>query len=183
MLERLKSSLESCPIVRRGEYNYFIHPITDGVPLLDPCLLREVACAMVSVMDLRGVDKIVTAEAMGIHIGTALSLVTDIPLNIIRKRQYSLPGEVAVHQSTGYSSGQLYLNGIEKGDRVVVIDDVISTGGTLKAVLAALESAGAEIADICIVIRRGNPSLDRPFTTLVTIDVDEHGVHVTDSCR
>lgn len=181
MLERLKSSLEACPIVRRGEYNYFIHPITDGVPLLDPSLLREVACAMVGVMDLRGVDKIVTAEAMGIHIGTALSLMTDIPLNILRKRQYNLPGEVAVHQTTGYSNGQLYLNGITKGDRVVVIDDVISTGGTLRAIVAALERAGAEINDICVVIRRGNPSLGRSFTTLVTIDVDEHGVHVIDS--
>lgn len=184
MLEHLIESLEAAPIVQRGEYNYFIHPITDGVPLLDPALLRDVACAMITVTDLQGVDKIVTAEAMGIHIGTALSLMTDIPLNILRKRSYSLPGEIAVHQSTGYSHGQLYLNGIEKGDRVVVIDDVISTGGTLKAVLAALEDAGAEIADVCVVIQRGTPDLGgRGYTALVTIDVDADGVRVIDTCR
>lgn len=183
MLERLIESLEAAPIVRRGEYNYFIHPITDGVPILDPALLRDVACAMITVTDLQGVDKIVTAEAMGIHIGTALSLMTDIPLNILRKRSYSLPGEIAVHQSTGYSHGQLYLNGIEKGDRVVVIDDVISTGGTLKAVLSALENAGAEIADVCVVIQRGTPDLGRAYTPLVTIDVDADGVRVIDTCR
>ncbi|MCG7855128.1 MAG: adenine phosphoribosyltransferase, partial [Methanoregulaceae archaeon] len=34
MLKRLIKSLETCPIVQRGEYNYFIHPITDGVPSL-----------------------------------------------------------------------------------------------------------------------------------------------------
>jgi len=32
MLERLKKSLFEAPVFKRGEYNYFIHPITDGVP-------------------------------------------------------------------------------------------------------------------------------------------------------
>ena len=40
MLERLIQSLEASPVMRRGEYNYFIHPITDGVPLLEPAILR-----------------------------------------------------------------------------------------------------------------------------------------------
>ena len=73
MLERLVTSLETCPMVKRGEYNYFIHPITDGVPIIDPALLREVCTAMVKVLDLTGVDKIVVVEAMGIHIGSILS--------------------------------------------------------------------------------------------------------------
>jgi adenine phosphoribosyltransferase len=178
MLNHLIESLQTCPIVKRGEYNYFIHPITDGVPLVDPALLREVAAAMVKVMDLDGVKKIVVMEAMGIHIGVALSLITDIPLNIVRKRSYQLPGEIAVHQTTGYSKGELYINGINEGDRVVIIDDVYSTGGTMEAVVTALEQRGAEIADICVVIRRGEPHLQRPFKALAEIDVTEHGVHV-----
>jgi len=129
MLERLIKSLENSPIVKRGEYNYFIHPITDGVPEVDPALIREVCVALIKVLDLDGVDRIIAAEAMAIPIGIALSLVTDIPVNIVRKKDYHLPGEVAVHQATGYSKGQLYLNGVERGDRVIIVDDVISTGG------------------------------------------------------
>ena len=64
MLDRLVTSLETCPMIKRGEYNYFIHPITDGVPIIDPALLREVCTAMVKVLDLTGVDKIVVVEAM-----------------------------------------------------------------------------------------------------------------------
>lgn len=179
MLERLVKSLETCPMVKRGEYNYFIHPITDGVPIVDPSLLREVGAAMLKALDLNGVTKIVVAEAMGIHIGTVLSLMTDIPLNIVRKREYKLPGEVAVHQATGYSKGELYLNGITRGDRVVIIDDVVSTGGTVKALLKALEIAGAEVVDICFAIQRGEPEIGRPFKTLVRIEVTER-VHVVD---
>jgi len=32
-LERLRASLKDCPIVRFGDYEYFVHPITDGIPL------------------------------------------------------------------------------------------------------------------------------------------------------
>ncbi|MDD4332407.1 MAG: adenine phosphoribosyltransferase, partial [Methanosarcinaceae archaeon] len=42
MLERLIDSLVKAPIVKRGEYNYFIHPISDGVPSIDPRLVEEI---------------------------------------------------------------------------------------------------------------------------------------------
>ena len=179
MLEKLTESLETCPIVKRGEYNYFIHPITDGVPLVEPALLRDVCSAMIKVLDLNGVDKIVVVEAMGIHIGSVLSVMTDIPMVVMRKREYKLPHEIPVHQKTGYSKGELYLNGVYKGDRVIIVDDVVSTGGTMKALLAALEIAGAEVKDVCIVIQRGNPDIGRPYKSLVKIEVDDR-VHVVE---
>jgi adenine phosphoribosyltransferase len=179
MLDRLVQTLETCPMVQRGDYNYFIHPITDGVPVVDPALLRDVSSAMVKMLDLNNIDKIVVVEAMGIHIGSVLSTMTDIPMTIMRKREYKLPGEIAVHQATGYSKGELYLNGIRKGDRVVIIDDVVSTGGTLRALLQALEIAGADVVDICIAIQRGDPDIGRPYKSLVKIMVDEK-VHVVE---
>lgn len=170
-------------MTKRGDYNYFIHPITDGVPICEPALLREVGCAMVRMLDLEGVDKIVVAEAMGIHIGVTLSLMTDLPLVIVRKRPYGLPGEVAIHQTTGYSKGELYLNGVSEGDRVVIVDDVCSTGGTMRAILSALDQIGAEVADICVVITRGDEDIGRPFKTLVKVAVSESGVRVVDTYR
>jgi len=116
---------------------------------------------------------------MGIHIGAVLSVMTDIPMTVMRKRAYNLPGEVAVHQTTGYSKGELYINGIKKGERVVIIDDVVSTGGTMRALLQALEIAGADVVDVCIAVQRGNPDIGRPYKSLVRIDVTEK-VHVVE---
>ncbi|HVP25206.1 MAG TPA: hypoxanthine/guanine phosphoribosyltransferase [Methanomicrobiales archaeon] len=178
MLERLIESLETCPIVKRGDYDYFIHPITDGVPQVDPALLRDVCTAMVKVLDLKDVKLFVVAEAMGIHIGTTLSLMTDIPFTVVRKRRYELPGEVAVHQTTGYSKGELYLNGVRRGDRVAIVDDVLSTGGTMLALIQALEHVGAEIADICVAIRRGKADVGRPVKSLVDIEVARGKVRI-----
>lgn len=179
MLDLLVKSLETCPMVKRGEYNYFIHPITDGVPVVEPGLLRDVCSAMVKMIDWKDVDKIVVVEAMGIHIGAVLSVMTDIPMTVMRKREYKMPGEVAVHQTTGYSKGELYINGMKKGERVVIIDDVVSTGGTMRALLKALEIAGADVVDVCIAIQRGNPDIGRPYKSLVRIEVTEK-VHVVE---
>lgn len=182
MLERLKRSLLEAPIYKRGDYNYFIHPITDGVPEVRPDLIREVVTHIIRTANL-DVDKIVTIEAMGIHIGIGLSLFTDIPLVIIRKRKYGLPGEIEVSQVTGYSKGQLYLNGISPGDRVIIVDDVISTGGTALATLGALEAAGAEVVDFVAVIERGEgaerlKAKGYAAKTMLRVDADEFGVKI-----
>ena len=188
MLERLKKSLLEAPVFKRGEYNYFIHPITDGVPEVRPELIREVTGHIVRIADLDA-DKIVTVEAMGIPIGTALSNICDIPMVIVRKRKYGLPGEIEVSQVTGYSKSQLFLNGINKGDRVVVVDDVISTGGTLLAVLKSLKIAGAVVKDIVVVIRRGDGVVrlreeGYDVKTMVDVKVDEkHVTSVTESAN
>lgn len=154
VLEKLKKTLEESPIIKKGEYNYFVHPVTDGIPLTQPEVLKEIAVAIKNHFHT-DVDKIVCIEAMGIHLATALSLETGIPFVVVRKRQYGLPGEVAVHQTTGYSQGELFINGINSGDKVLVIDDVVSTGGTMIAVLQALKNMGVEIAEVVAVIEKG----------------------------
>jgi adenine phosphoribosyltransferase len=155
MLEKLKTSLIKSPIIKKNEYNYFVHPITDGIPVVEPSILEEAAEA-ISKFGNMDVDKIVCMEAMGIHIATALSIRTGIPFVVIRKRVYGLEGEVRVHQTTGYSQGQLYINGLHKGDRIILVDDVVSTGGTMTAVLKALERMGVKVVDVVVVIEKGN---------------------------
>ncbi len=186
MLEILKKTLKESPIVKKGEYDYFIHPITDGIMLVDPDLLREVSKAIQEVADLK-VDKIVCMEAMGIHIATALSLDTNIPFVVVRKRCYELDNEVAVHQVTGYSECELYINGINEGDRILVVDDVVSTGGTMIAVLNALKSCGVEIADVITVVEKGEGKARVKNETgyevkaLIKVDVVEGKVVIEDS--
>lgn len=183
MLERLKSSLLNSPVIKRGEYNYFIHPISDGVPSIDPHMVEEIAEYILKITDIKKIDTILTIEAMGIPVANALSLKTGIPLTIVRKRPYFLEGEVELSQSTGYSKGVLYINGLKKGDRIIIVDDVISTGGTLLALVKALKNMGVEVLDVISVIGRGDGYLKLKDLgvnpkILVTIDVGEKGVEI-----
>lgn len=156
-LEILKKSLIEAPVVKKGDYSYVVHPITDGVPEIKPELLDEVIHEMQDRIEKCGkIHKIVTMEAMGIPLATALSLRMKIPFVIIRKRSYGLPSECVVEQKTGYSKSKLYINGLENGDNIVIVDDVLSTGGTLKAVLSTLKRIGVIIKGIFIAVDKGN---------------------------
>jgi adenine phosphoribosyltransferase len=155
MLEKLKESMDDCPVVRFGEYEYFVHPITDGIPLGDPEVLEEVTEAMIAMADL-DCDRIVTAESMGFPLAASLSLATGIPYVFIRKREYGLPGEISVKQVTGYSGSDMFVNNLAEGDRIVFVDDVLSTGGTLRAIVHALRSLKAILVDVVMVFNK-NP--------------------------
>lgn len=153
-LEKLRASLASSPVVMFGEYPYFVHPITDGIPLGDPKVLEEVTDALVKAGDWSRCDKIVTAESMGFPLAAVLSIKTGRPYVFIRKKQYGLPGELSLRQTTGYSKTDMFVNNVHRGDRVIFVDDVISTGGTLYAIVKALRSLGAEIVDVLIVFEK-----------------------------
>ncbi|WP_324661845.1 hypoxanthine/guanine phosphoribosyltransferase [Haloarcula sediminis] len=184
-MEKLQESLLDAPIIEKEGYHYFVHPISDGVPMLRPELLREIVIKIIRKAELEDVDKIVTPAAMGIHISTAVSLMTDIPLVVVRKRQYGLDGEVALSQVTGYSENEMYVNDVYDGDRVLVLDDVLSTGGTLAALTGALEDIGADICDVVCVIKKddGQNKLDEAgyeAKTLINVVVEDGEVVITD---
>jgi adenine phosphoribosyltransferase len=183
-MDQLRQSLLDAPIIEKGDYEYFVHPVSDGVPMLRPELLREIVIKIIRKADLEDIDKIVTPAAMGIHISTAVSLMTDIPLVVIRKRQYGLDGEVSLAAQTGYSESEMYINDVEEGDRVLVLDDVLSTGGTMKAILDALEHIGAEVIDVVAVIKKAGPNeLDDAgysVKTLINVTVEDGEVLITD---
>lgn len=154
MFDILKTSLEESPVVKKGEYDYFVHPITDGVPEIAPELLNEIKGGIKNLL-VKDYDKIVAIEAMGLPIGAILAVDLNKPLVIVRKKSFGLVGEVSVEQTTGYSKTQLFINGLEADDKVIIVDDVISTGGTLKAVIEAFDKIGVDIVDIIIVIEKG----------------------------
>jgi len=149
----LRESLDGVPIVDKGGYQYFVHPITDGASAIDPLLLEEVVLEFQKEADF-DCDKIVTIEAMGIPLATLLSHKTRKPFVIVRKRSYGLPGELSIEAATGYSRNKLFVNGLNRGDRVVIVDDVLSTGGTLVAVVKALRSIGVKVEHIHVVFNK-----------------------------
>jgi adenine phosphoribosyltransferase len=154
-LHRLRESLRNAPVIWKGDYPYFIHPITDGVPRLDPLVLKAVTDLCETAIEWEGVDLILGIEAMGLPLTAPLSIRTGIPLIIARKRSYGLEGEVTIGQETGYSKGEMFLNDFKPGEKVVIVDDVLSTGGTLKAVLEGVRRTGAEVTHIIAVVEKG----------------------------
>lgn len=146
----LERSFLSSPVVDVDGYPYFVNPVSDGIPSMTRELLDEVVDGIVSVASLE-CDVVLTPEAMGIPLAACVTERTGIPYSVIRKRRYGLPGEIPLDQRTGYSHSPMYVNGIACGTRVALVDDVVSTGGTVKAIVGALIGAGIVVTEVVAV--------------------------------
>ncbi len=182
-IDRMIASLEHSIVIKRGEYDYFIHPVTDGIPQADPEVMDAVAEWMAHLVP-EGTDRIVTLEAMGIPLAALVSTKTGIPYVVIRKREYGLEGEVLVEQETGYSSNKLYINSLTEGMNICLVDDVVSTGGSLKAVIPTFRKMGINVNATLIAIEKGQyrkaleQELDLKIQTMVHIAVVDGQVEV-----
>lgn len=186
MLNKLEKSLVECPVVKKGDYFYFVHPISDGVPLVEAELLNSIMDYIVDNFDLSKVEKIVGVESMGIPLATALSIKTNIPFVIVRKRSYGLEGEKQVYQETGYGKSELFINGLKRDDNVLLIDDVVSTGGTLTSIITALDEIGVNLIHIIVPIEKDDGRLivenktNHKLETLVKIKMVDGKVTIVD---
>jgi len=185
MLEDFKKSLEKTQIIKKGSYSYIVHPIMDGIPAVHPKLLKEITKVITEkIQPVLPVDKILTMEAMGIPIATSVSLSLNIPYTIIRKRSYGLPNETRVIQQTGYSTATFYLNGIQPEESIVIVDDVLSTGGTLLSIIRSLQEKQVKIKKVIVVVEKGNIAKEIiqqtgvDIESLVQIDVKKNKVLV-----
>ena len=186
-LETLQDSLRGAPIIWKGDYPYFIHPISDGIPRMEAKVLRATRDLIIDMVDWSEIDIVVSVEAMGLPLLAAVGEATGKPTVVIRKRPYGMEGEVRVDVSTGYSTSTAYINDIKPGERVLVVDDVISTGGTLEPLLEALEEIGAILKGVVIAIEKGKgrerlaeERPNWPIQTLARIDIIEGRVEIVE---
>ena len=100
------------------------------------------------------VDKVVGIEARGFIFGAAIAHALGVGFVPIRKPG-KLPFTAIGHDyELEYGSGrvEIHVDGVAHGERVVVVDDLLATGGTASAAIALLERAGAQIVECAFVI-------------------------------
>jgi adenine phosphoribosyltransferase len=100
------------------------------------------------------VDKVAGIEARGFILGGAVAHGLKCGFVPIRKRG-KLPHEtvrVAYSLEYGVDEMEMHTDAIHAGERVLLIDDLIATGGTATGAASLLQSAGAEVCAACFVI-------------------------------
>ncbi|MBO5136902.1 MAG: adenine phosphoribosyltransferase [Spirochaetaceae bacterium] len=124
-----------------------------------------------------GADAISGIESRGFLFAAPLAARLKKPLILIRKKG-KLPGKTfSCKYSLEYGTAEIeaHVDDIKAGQRVVVIDDLIATGGTLKAARTIIEQGGATVAEFLGVV--GLPFLDyqevlapTPVRTMINYD-------------
>ena len=127
----------------------------DITPLLgDPAGFRRAIDLLAERFTSAGATKIVAAEARGFIFGAALAYKMGIGFVPVRKPGKLPYKTVSVSYDLEYGSDTLCMHedALLKGEKVLVIDDLLATGGTLSGVIDLVEHFGAEIVGVGVVI-------------------------------
>jgi adenine phosphoribosyltransferase len=105
----------------------------------------------------KSVEKIVAIDARGFIFGGALANYLGVGLCIVRKKG-KLPSkshQVDYELEYGHGALEMHVDGVEKNQRVVIIDDLLATGGTAEAAARLVERCGGEIVEMAFLVELG----------------------------
>ncbi len=127
----------------------------DITPLLrDPEAFRKAVCALADQYREQEIDQVLAIESRGFIFGAPLALELGAGFVPIRKPG-KLPSEVtAIEYTLEYGSNRLeiHTDAIKPGERVLVVDDLLATGGSAKAAIELAERLGGQIVGTAFVI-------------------------------
>lgn len=149
-LDLIKSSIKSIP-------NY----PKEGIIFRDITTLLEVPAAFKATIDLiveqyrdKGIAKVLGTESRGFIFGAPVALALGLPFELVRKPK-KLPRET-ISQSYQLEYGQdtleMHVDAISQGDNVLIIDDLLATGGTVEATVKLVQRLGGTVKHAAFVI-------------------------------
>lgn len=153
---RVREAFHDQPLIPINGRHFVINSLTEQIPATTPALLRDAASWVADVVDFRTATKIVGEEDKGGILVAATALLVDLPFGLARWQPSGLEGQIKVAFECEYTKGDLYLNGVEPDDRVVIVDDVISTGGTMISLIQAIQQCGSTIVDVVCVAEKSD---------------------------
>ena len=122
--------------------------------LKDPVGLRATIQEIVSRYKDIKIDKVAGIESRGFIVGTPVAYELGLGFVPIRKKG-KLPAEtVGRDYQLEYGSDriEIHTDAIQKGDRVLLVDDLIATGGTAEAAAGLIQDMGGHVVECCFVI-------------------------------
>ena len=122
--------------------------------LKDPEGLRDSINQLVDRYKDLNIDKIAAIESRGFIIGAPLAYLLNVGLVLIRKPG-KLPAET-IDQDYKLEYGtdriEVHTDAINKGDKVLIVDDLIATGGTAEATVRLIQKMKGDIVECCFII-------------------------------
>ena len=106
------------------------------------------------VKSLDGIDAIVALESRGFLLAPLISSKLGLPLIPIRKKG-KLPGKTKkVEYALEYGSDiiEMQENSLNQGQRVIIVDDLLATGGTAKAACQLIQELGGEVSELLVIM-------------------------------
>jgi adenine phosphoribosyltransferase len=121
-------------------------------------------------------DRLIGIESRGFLVAAPLALELECGFTMVRKKGKLPGGTISYDYELEYGTDTLEIqdNAIEPGQRVVVLDDLLATGGTMEATINLLRQVGAEVCGVACIMElsflNGRSRIDTPVSTLISYD-------------
>ncbi|TGY87578.1 adenine phosphoribosyltransferase [Marinicauda algicola] len=149
-MDRIKDAIRTIPDYPKPGIMF-----RDVTTLLgDAGAFRAAVDAMVQPHAGKKIDKVAGIEARGFILGGAVAHQLSVGFVPVRKKG-KLPWQTigqSYELEYGVDEVEIHVDAVEKGERVLVVDDLIATGGTAEAAILLLRQAGAEVVGCSFVI-------------------------------
>jgi len=127
----------------------------DITPLFkDPKALRMISDALIQRYINSDITHIAAIDARGFLISAIIAHQLNLPLVMVRKKG-KLPGETLQQEYSleyGTSAVEMQTDAVAEGDRVLIFDDLIATGGTVLAAATLIKKLGATVNEVATLI-------------------------------
>jgi adenine phosphoribosyltransferase len=122
-----------------------------------PSVMQAMISAFVDRYRDKGLEAVVAVESRGFILGAPIALELGLPLVLARKKG-KLPRAV-VQQAYGLEYGEdvleMHVDALSAGQRVVLIDDLLATGGTAAAAKSLVEKIGGDVVESAFIVELG----------------------------
>jgi adenine/guanine phosphoribosyltransferase-like PRPP-binding protein len=153
-MQHVIDAFDNRPLVHVKDRKYIINPLTDHYPTTSFALLDETVSELIKLTDFSRATKILGEEERGGFIASLVAYATKLPFGMVKWNPTGLEGQLAVDFRMSYAEGKLYLNGVEPGDKVVIVEDMVDSGGTMIAMINLLRRANIELLDVIVVAEK-----------------------------
>lgn len=173
----VSETLKKSKIIVMENYPYIVSPFSGGMPCIKPEQLSEIADFMEKSVS-NDCDYILTPECAGIAYGSIVADRKKIPLVIVRKKSVHSESEIVIESTTGYSKNRFFMPTFEKGDKIAIVDDVFSTGGTVGKLSETIRKMGASVTEAVVIyeksddLKKAEAELGFPVKALVSVKVE-----------
>jgi adenine phosphoribosyltransferase len=99
---------------------------------------------------------IVTFDSAGGQLAAIIGQALQLPYLIARKKQFALPDEISFNVTTNFNEKKFYLYGDISREKILIVDDVVASGTTIKNAALAVQAAGAEVIAFFAIAAKNN---------------------------
>ena len=153
-MKELISAFNNQPLVWVKDRNFLVNPLLDHMPTTTFDLLEDTIKSLSQLTDFSKANKLVGEEDRGGFLVALMAYYHKLSFGMVKWNPNGLNGHISVDFRNAYTEGKMYLSGVEKGDRIILVEDLVDSGGSIIAMIELLRKCEVEIIDVIVIAEK-----------------------------